>query len=319
MLEVRRLRLLRELSLRGSITAAAAALQQSPAALSQQLRLLEREVGVPLLRRVGRGVQLTSAGEVLAERTAAILDDLERAHRAVSDGGAALTGVLRLAVFQSAAVALLPSVLSDLRRAHPELRVTVSQREPGSALRDTWARDFDLVVAEEYPAHAAPWYDGLDRVPLVADALRLAVPVRGDEWMRIRTIADTAGLPWVMEPQPVASRHWAEQVCRRAGFEPDVRYETADLEAHLALVESGNAVAVIPELMLTRRRGDVRLIDLDGDPRRTVFTAARRAVVDSPAVLAVRAALARAVRAGIGRGTPASGTGTGLGPLLAED
>jgi DNA-binding transcriptional LysR family regulator len=185
-------------------------------------------------------------------------------------------------------------MLHTLASRHPRLRVTMTQREPETALLEAFAHDFDLVVAEQYPGHGAPWHRELDRVPLTEDAIRLAVPA-GDEWAHRRTLEDTAGVPWVVEPRGAASRHFAEQTSRHAGFEPDVRFETADLQAHIALIESGNAVALIPDLMWIRRAPSVRLIELAGAPRRTVFSAARRSMAKRPSILACREALAEAV------------------------
>lgn len=297
MLDVRRLRLLRELSVRGTLAEVADALHQSPSSVSQQLTQLEREVGVDLLRKVGRRVQLTPAAELLVEHTVAILERLERAESELASLGDEASGTVRIAVFQSAALAFMPRMLADLARGHPRLRVTMSQREPEEALYETWVREFDLVIAEQYPDHAAPWHPELDREPLTTDALRLAVPPAGEPWDAIASIGDAAGVPWVMEPKGAASRHWAEQMCRSAGFEPDVRFETADLEAHVALIEAGNAVAILPGLMTVRRRPDARMVDLPGSPRRTVFTATRRSIAATPPIVACRAALAAAVGA----------------------
>jgi DNA-binding transcriptional LysR family regulator len=289
--DVRRLRLLRELSVRGTIAEVAAALHQSPSSVSQQLSQLEKEVGVALLRKAGRRVQLTPQAELLVEHTAAILERLELAESDVVASLDEATGTVRIAVFQSAALALMPEMLQTLATSHPRLRVTMTQREPETALLETFARDFDLVVAEQYPGHAAPWHPELDRVALTRDAIRLAVPPKA----KVTTLRDAAGLAWVMEPYGAASRHFAEQACRQAGFEPDVRFETADLTAQIALIESGNAVALIPDLMWIRRRPSVRLIGLDGSPHRTVFTAARRSMAQRPSILACREALAGTV------------------------
>jgi DNA-binding transcriptional LysR family regulator len=95
-----------------------------------------------------------------------------------------------------------------------------------------------------------------------------------------------------MEPRGAASRHWAEQACRSAGFEPDVRFETADLQAQIRLIESGNAVALMPDLVWTGRGTTARLLDLPGNPRRTVFTSVRRSSAQRPAILAAREMLA---------------------------
>ena len=138
------------------------------------------------------------------------------------------------------------------------------QREPETALHETWARDFDLVIAEQYPGHAAPRYPELDRVRLTSDAIRLAVPPEAEGRARVTSLADTAEMPWVMEPRGAASRHWAEQACRSAGFEPDVRFETADLQAQIRLIESGNAVALMPDLVWTGRGTTAQLTELPG-------------------------------------------------------
>lgn len=291
---MRRLRLLRELSVRGTIADVAAALHQSPSSVSQQLALLEKEAGVALLRKVGRRLQLTPQAEILVGHTAAILERLELAESELVASDTEVTGTVRIAVFQSALLALLPEMLRALTVRHPRLRVTMTQREPETALLETFARDFDLVVAEQYPGHAAPWHPELDRVGLTHDEIRLAVPP-GADWDHLSGLADTAELPWVVEPHGAASRHFAEQACRQAGFEPDVRFETADLTAQIALIETGNAVALIPGLMWIRQRPSVRLIALDGTPQRTVFTAARRSMAKRPAILACRAALAEVV------------------------
>lgn len=290
MLDVRRLRLLQELHSRGTLAAVAAALHQSPSSISQQLSQLEREVGVQLLRRVGRGVQLTPQAEILVEHTIAVLERLEQAETDLAASLRTASGTVRIAMFQSAALALLPTMLELLERDHPGLRVTVTQREPESALHETWARDFDLVVAEQYAHHSTPHLPDLDRVDLTSDEIRLAV-ASGDDAASIHDVADR---PWVMEPDGVASRHFAEQVCRLAGFEPDVRYETADLQAHIRLVETGHAVALLPGLLWFGREPAVKVSTLLDRPRRTIFTAARRGSANLPAIVACRIALAEA-------------------------
>lgn len=292
MLEVKRLRLLWELQARGTVALVAAALNYTPSAVSQQLAVLEREVGVALTRKVGRGVELTAAGAALAEATEGILGALEHAEAVLHLPSEQLGGTLRMAMFQSALLALLPATLQRLQQAAPGLRVEVVQFEPETALNETRARRFDLVVAEQYPGHAAPHVRGLDRVALTTDRIQLALPPRGAsvEFDAVTRIEDAARLPWVMEPVGAASRHWAEQACRQAGFEPDVRFETADLQAHVRLIETGNAVALLPSLVHTGAPR-VRLVELPGVPQRQLFTAARLASAGHPAVAAVRQAL----------------------------
>ena len=112
-------------------------------------------------------------------------------------------------------------------------------------------------------------------------------------------IADAAHLAWVMEPVGAASRHFGEQQCRVAGFEPDVRFATADLQAQMRLIETGHAVGIMNDLTWAGAEVGFRALDLPGAPRREVFTAARTASESSPAIAAVRDALAAAVPAGL--------------------
>ncbi len=297
MLELRRLRLLRELSIRGTIAEVADVLSYSPSSVSQQLTQLESEAGVQLLRRTGRTLQLTPQAQVLVAHTEELLDSMERAEAALASTLSTVSGTVRLAVFQTAMLALMPPVLRELRTTYPQLRVEMSQQEPAEALHETSSRNFDLVVAEQYPGHAAPHYQNLDRRVLTHDAIRLALPAPGGDgnavFDRVSAIQQAAQLPWVMEPEGAASRHWAEQSCRLAGFEPDVRYESADLQAHMQLVASGNAVALLPALVLRSDPGALRTVELPGAPMRTIFTAIRHSSVLSPAMQAVRSLLHR--------------------------
>ncbi|MDQ1128220.1 LysR family transcriptional regulator [Microbacterium sp. SORGH_AS_0888] len=297
MLEMKRLRLLWEFHARGTIAAVADALSYSPSAVSQQLGLLEREAGVPLLRRTGRTLELTAAGAALVAETDDLLAGLERAEAALHRVRAEVTGTVRVAAFQTAMLAIIPTALRHLSDRYPALRVEVVQYEPGAALRETWARGFDLVVAEQYPGHSTEHFPGLDRETLTHDPITLGLPPRGTgdrRFDRIEELADAAGVPWVMEPPGTATRHWAEQACRRAGFEPDIRVETADLQAHLRVVESGNAVALLPGLVHISAPTRLRLLPLPDDPHRTIFTAARASRGTHPALVAVRSALADA-------------------------
>ena len=291
MLDLKRLRLLHELQMRGSLAAVADALNYSPSAVSQNLTLLEQEAGVALLRRAGRGVRLTPIGERLAARADELLETMERTEAELHANDDEPSGTVRVAVFQSAMLAFLPATLKAMRERASQVRVEVFQREPESALRETWMREFDLVVAEQYPSHAAPHHAGLDRRALVTDRIQLAVS--HDHADTVRDIGGAITLPWVMEPRGAASRHFAEQLCRSAGFEPDVRYETADLQAHVRLVESGNAVALLPDLIWTGMGTRCALVGLPGSPRRTIFTSARLAGSLSPAVATIREALDR--------------------------
>lgn len=295
MLDAHRLRLLVELSRRGTLSAVADALSYSKASVSQQLAALERDVGAPLLRRVGRGVQFTPQGNVLVAEAIGILDQLEHAQVAVAESLTEVTGTVRLAVFQSTAHSLLPRALAALGERHPALRVEVTERDPESGLVGVSSRDYDLILAEQYPGHTRPIHADLDRVVLAHDAIALARrPGVTDVSDPVAALWATREEPWVLEPAGTASRAWAEQLCRTAGFEPDVRFELADLTAHVRLIHAGLAVGLLPELVWAGDAPTVDLTPLPQEPRREIFSSARRVSADAPSIRAVRAALADA-------------------------
>ncbi|WP_426621275.1 LysR family transcriptional regulator [Microbacterium sp. As-52] len=295
MLDVNRLRMLVELSRRGTLSAVADALSYSKASVSQQLSALERDVGVPLLRRVGRGVQFTPQGNVLVAEAIGILDQLEHAEVAVAESLTEVTGTVGIAVFQSTAHSLLPRALEALKDRHPALRVEVTECDPETGLVGVSSRDFDLILAEQYPGHTRPIHADLDRVMLAHDAIALArrpgAPRHADA---LAELWSTSEEPWVLEPAGTASRAWAEQLCRTAGFEPDVRFEIADLTAHVRLIHAGLAVGLLPELVWAGDTPTVDLAPLPHEPRREIFSSARRVSADAPSIRAVRSALADA-------------------------
>jgi DNA-binding transcriptional LysR family regulator len=287
-LDLHRLRLLRELHRRGTITAVGKALGFSPSAVSQQLATLERETGVRLLEQVGRRLRLTPGGELLVAHAETLLTEMERAESALAAADQDVVGTLRVAAFHSAVLALVSPVLGLLRDAHPQLRVEVSELEPEASLPALAAGELDLVVAEEYPGRPLPWDSALERTVLFRDPLVLATPV---SWSA-RSLEDLSGLAFVMEPAGTASRQWALATCRQAGVEPDVRYTTTDLKIHLHLVADQLAAALLPELSGVRTRGEVEVHELPGRPARAVFAATRVAAAEHPGVQAFRQALA---------------------------
>ena len=293
MLDVQRLRMLVELSRRGTLSAVADALSYSKASVSQQLSALEREVGVPLLRRVGRGVQFTPQGNVLVAEAIGILDQLEHAEVAVAESLTEVTGTVHIAVFQSTAHALLPGALATLREQHPALRVEVTESDPETGLIGVSSRDFDLILAEQYPGRTRPIHADLDRLVLVHDPIALArQPGTPEEADPVAALWSTRDQPWVLEPAGTASRAWAEQLCRTAGFEPDVRFEVADLTAHVRLIRAGLAVGLLPGLVWAGESPTVALTPLPDEPRREIFSSTRRVSVAAPSIRAVRRALA---------------------------
>ncbi|WP_153504582.1 LysR family transcriptional regulator [Cumulibacter manganitolerans] len=306
MLDVHRLRLLRELRLRGTISAVAQALSYTPSAVSQQLAVLEREAGVPLLERVGRRVRLTRQGEVLVGHADIIMDQLDEAEADLARSRDEVSGRVRIAMFQSALHALLPDALEALQTAHPKLRVEVEEREPSIGAEMLLTHDVDLALREEYPGEPLPTPPGLSFQELCRDGMSVAVPphlagrVR-EAWSGRTTIRDLALLadqPWILDPKPESPRTWVENLCLRAGFMPDTRYESVDVLSQLRMVESGHAVAVVPDLMWLVHQPKAALFPIPGKPlRRRVVTAVRRGSAGHPAIRAVREALRASVPA----------------------
>ncbi|GGK32688.1 transcriptional regulator [Pilimelia terevasa] len=310
MLDVHRLRLLRELDRRGTLAAVARALSYSPSAISQQLSQLESETGVRLLEHVGRGVRLTAQGRLLVTHADAVLERLELAEAELAASLTEVTGTLRVASFQSVLLALIPAALSQLAARHPRLRVEITQQDPEAAFAGLVAHDFDLVLGEEYPGLPQARMPGVDEADLTRDELRLAVPTRGPLALRRPELADLREVPWVLDPADSVPARWMVALCRDAGFEPDVRFETPDLLLHVHLVATGHAVAMLPDLLGVGDRADLRLVGLPGRPRRRLFTGVRRGAARHPRVRAFRDSLRHGLRAAAGRVTDVHGQDT---------
>ena len=155
MLDLRRLRLLRELQQRGTIAAVADALQFTPSAVSQQLAMLERETGVRLLERAGRGVRLTDPALVLVEHADALLERAAVAEADLAAAAGTVTGRGRIAGFRSVAAALALPAMRGARRDAPRLRCEVVEAEPEQALPALALGDVDLVLGDEWQHQ--PW------------------------------------------------------------------------------------------------------------------------------------------------------------------
>ncbi len=297
MLDLHRLRLLRELARLGTINAVAQALSYSPSAVSQQLATLERETGTVLLEPDGRRVRLTPSAQVLVEHAEVLLAQAQRAQADLARAASEPMGRLRVGAFQSAVLTLIPPALLALQARHPDLRIEVSELEPETALPALVSGDLDLVIAEEYPGHELPRAAQIERSTLLADPLRLVTP---RAWGSV-ALADLAERPFVLEPEGTTSRTWSLTECRRAGFEPDVRYASTDLQIHVRLVECGLAAALLPDLCGAHVRPGLRIHDLRGQPEREIFWSVRAGAMHHPNVQVFTQALVAGVNGGATR------------------
>ncbi|WP_295012919.1 LysR family transcriptional regulator [uncultured Microbacterium sp.] len=284
MFELRRLRLLHEFALRGTVAAVAASLSYSPSTISQQLALLEREAGVALLEPDGRRIRLTPAGRALAAHAARALELDELARESLRR-----TPIepVRISAMPTAAETIVPSALTALSADRPDLRVEMTEAPPEEGLFELTTRRFDLVIAEQYPGHTRERHAGTEHALIGEDPIRLVLPL-GEAPSSLSALH---GRAWVMEPVGSAARQWAVQQCRAAGFEPDVRFEAEDLTAHVRLIAAGHAVGMLPDLIWGDEPAPVALAELPGSPVREIFTAVRTGSGSADGIGAVRSAL----------------------------
>jgi DNA-binding transcriptional LysR family regulator len=294
MLDVRRLRVLRELAARGTIAATADALGYTPPAVSQQLAALEREAGVALLERNGRKRRLTPAGEELVSRTEAVLNALEAAEAAVERVTTQVAGTVRLAAINSIHNRLLPAALGELARRHPDLRLSTRELEPSESLPALKLGELDLALVAEYdfaPIEADP---ALERHVLADDPNRLAVPAghaAAEAPPGTAPIEELAGERWIAGREGTFCHATVVHTCRRAGAEPLIAHHTNDFDVSYALVAAGAGVAIVPELAGPPPPGVALVEPAGGLPGRRLFAAVRTGAADRPAVAAVLAAL----------------------------
>ncbi|GAB2982438.1 LysR family transcriptional regulator [Saccharothrix stipae] len=294
MLDVRRLRLLRDLAHLGTIAAVARAHAYTPSAVSQQLAALQREAGVPLLEHTGRGVRLTPAGSALVEHAETVLAALEAASATVAAARTGLSGAVRIGAFPSAVPTLLPSALVALGRDHPALDLMVTELDPvdmPDALRDG---RLDVALWHDYDVAPVAPDRGVDSVRLLDETVFLAVPLflampagrstdPGDPIGRARDEA------WIVGSPGTLCHTVTMRVCQAAGFAARVRHHADDFTAVLALVAAGQGVALVPELGAAHPPADVRLVPLDVHRRTRI--AYRRGAGGHPVIAACVAAL----------------------------
>ena len=294
------MRLLRELSARGTVTAVAEALSYTPSAVSQQLAALERDAGVPLLERVGRGVRLTDAGRRLVIHADAVLARLEAAEADLERASGGVTGRVRIASFQTAAHALVVPALGALEERYPQLECELIQAEAEQALPALRLGDADLVIAEEYDHAPRPRDPALEHRELCRDALLFAVPARHPAARREAiSFADLEGEKWAGGELGTAWNDMITRACRSiGGYEPDIRHHVDDVRLILGLVGARGAVALVPSMgWVDEIEGVVWRRPADGPLDRRIFVAVRRGTGQRPAQQAVFDALADQARA----------------------
>jgi DNA-binding transcriptional LysR family regulator len=293
MLDLRRLRLLREVDARGTVHGAARALDYTPSAISQQLAVLEREAGAKLLERSGRNVRLTDAGRVLVRHAASLLDGMEAAEAELAEVAAGRpAGVVRVSAFQSAFLRIVAPAMATLARSHPDVRVEATEVEVEESVPALRLRQLDVVVGDEYEGQPRPVRADLRREPLMREEVRLVMPASHSLARRRRVpMARLADADWAACQPGTGHREMQIRACRQlGGFEPDLRYASDDFLILLELVRTTGACALLPDLVLGYGAPGVAVRALaEGTIGREVFLLTR--ATRTPAVEAVAAAL----------------------------
>lgn len=264
MLDVRRMKVLREVAIRGSFSAAAEALSFTQSAVSQQIAALEREAGAVLVERSARGVRLTEAGEAVVRHAEVILARLAEAEAELEAIAGLHGGRLRMAAFESAGASIMPLAIAQFRGRHPAVELSLTLEEADDAIARLRSGDLDLALAEgavERPS--VP--EGVELVHLLDDPMYLALPMDHPlaDKQRLR-LADLADDAWI-QGQPgstCACNRLALRACQAAGFEPRVAFESSDWTAVQGLVAAGVGVALIAELGTSTVRDDIVIRDL---------------------------------------------------------
>jgi DNA-binding transcriptional LysR family regulator len=285
-LNLRQLRTLREVAARGSIAAAAASLGYTPSAVSQQLSALERAAGLELLERVGRGVRLTHAGQVLAEHASGVFDKLEETRAVLEHVAGAPQGPVRVSVFGSFAHALLPDVVRELRGSHPLVELRTTELEPDAAVGALMSGSVDLALLLDYPHAPSPRTNGHRRITVLHEPFRLAAPA-GSGLSGVVDLAELADRPWVTGLTDTSCWRCLVAACRDAGFEPDIAHQIDNTSATLELVAAGGGITLLPELGLHGAPPEVEVFDIAQPVHRTIELAHRPATIGRPAVAAV--------------------------------
>ena len=286
MLNVQRLRVLKEVAAQGSFSAAADALSYTQSAVSQAVATLEAETGATLIERDRRGVRPTAAGEALLSHADGIFARIDAAEDALASVLGVRGGRLRMASFPSAGATLMPLAVARFRAGHPEVQLSLAEGEPEDVAPRVRAGEFDLALLFEFRGAAAGKItSGLRTVELREDPMHVVLP--SGHPLAARSSLELADLrceAWIQTSAASACARHVVRSCHEAGFDPTVSFESDDYQTVLGLVAAGVGVALIPELALAGAREDVEVRELAGrGVVRRVLAATPRSAGVSPA------------------------------------
>ncbi len=288
MLDVTRLRVIDAVARHGSVTAAAKELHYSQPSVSHHLARLEVETGAQLLQRVGRGIRLTQAGRLLADRAAEIIGRIDAADAELSAHVGLNAGHVRLAGFASAIGSLVPRAIAALASRHPELQITLTDTHPPEALELLRAGKVDVAVIFRYD-QTEPEPDNIRLHHLLNDPVYLLYLL---STRRVRKLAALRDATWIAGCERCRSHLLS--LCADEGFEPRIAYTSDDMVVMQALVAAGLGVTTIPGLALRAHRVEgIVATELPRSPRR-IYAATYGEPPDPPATAALLTALSEA-------------------------
>jgi DNA-binding transcriptional LysR family regulator len=281
------MRVLREVAIKGSFSAAAESLSFTQSAVSQQIAALEREAGTTLVQRSARGVRLTEAGEAVVRHAEAIMARLAEADAELEAIAGLRGGRLRTAAFESAGATLMPLAIAAFRQKHPAVELSMSMSEPEDCVPLLRSGELDLAIVFESAVKQAD--DGIHRVHLIEDPMYLVLPRDHPLANRRRVrLADLAGEAWIGGQPDCECSRLISRACATAGYDPRFAFETDDYTAMQGFVAAGVGVSLIAELGLTTVRDDIVVRDLGRDtPVRQIYAATLEEGYRSPATQAM--------------------------------
>lgn len=291
-LTVQQLRMLREVSAQGTISAAASHLGFTPSAVSQQLSAVEKTTGVAVLTRVGRNVQLTDAGRELVGHADVVLAQLEEAQAAIERIHGTPSGVIRIGVMESVAAIIIPGVLRRLAAEYPEVELRTRQSEVDDSIESVRSGGLDATFAVDYSDSPRTIDSALGSRLVCRDWFRLVVPVGDALATNTPSLEDLSDRQMIASPASYSCGRCVTFACRAAGFEPNVVHELDDYTTSLMLVEAGAGVSLIPDLGLRGYVPDgVVIVPLKHGFNRVVELVHRESSANRPAFEAVASAI----------------------------
>ncbi|GAA2032948.1 LysR family transcriptional regulator [Yaniella flava] len=273
-LSLRRLKMLRELHRRGTVTAAAESLHYSPSGISQQLTQLERDVGVVLVERVGRRVRLTELGLVLAEHAEEILGAVERASMALEQVQGGVTARLTAGVWASVASGLVTPALGALAKQHPGIEVRTVELAPESMAEAVLDGTLDFSFVIDYTNYPMVWDPALSREVIAVERLYAAAPAGSIPGATV-SLTDLSEHPWILAGSRSHLGKAIRLACRRQGFEPQIMHTVEEQSTALVMVAGGLGVSLVSDLALDMVPDGVGIVALDQPVMRTVSIAWR--------------------------------------------